>query len=221
MMHENMTHTGHIHTANGHMPPGGITHGHMAHGNMESGHMTPRGITHKHMTHENMESGHMINGVIKHGQVAHGNMVFSASYQRDFILKDVKISTVGGIVGAMLVVILLATFLEGFKHWLYIRQRNGPDHTQVKGKSRQFTSFWNNIARITTSLQKMLTVTVGYLLMLCVMTMNVWMLVSAVLGAGIGYLLLRPAVSACFAMRRTKHECNEIRKREEMSLVKH
>ncbi|WAR24497.1 hypothetical protein MAR_038166 [Mya arenaria] len=132
MMHENMTHTGHIHTANGHMPPGGITHGHMAHGNMESGHMTPRGITHKHMTHENMESGHMINGVIKHGQVAHGNMVFSASYQRDFILKDVKISTVGGIVGAMLVVILLATFLEGFKHWLYIRQRNGPDHTQIK-----------------------------------------------------------------------------------------
>ncbi|WAR24532.1 hypothetical protein MAR_038201 [Mya arenaria] len=46
----------------------------------------------------------------------------------------------------------------------------------------------------------MLTVTVGYLLMLCVMTMNVWMLVSAVLGAGIGYLLLCPAVSACLAV---------------------
>ena len=45
--------------------------------------------------------------------------------------------------------------------------------------------------------------------MLAVMTFNYWILVSAVLGAGIGYLLVRPAVHAmCFSRLHTPLDVN-------------
>lgn len=43
-----------------------------------------------------------------------------------------------------------------------------------------------------TTLIHALTAGVGYILMFCVMTMNVWLLVSVVLGSGVGHLIVRP-----------------------------
>ncbi|KAH3794602.1 hypothetical protein DPMN_148139 [Dreissena polymorpha] len=44
---------------------------------------------------------------------------------------------------------------------------------------------------------KMATLTFGYLAMLLVMTMNYWILVAAVLGSGLGHLIMRPIIAAC------------------------
>lgn len=38
----------------------------------------------------------------------------------------------------------------------------------------------------------LLRVIIGYLLMLCVMTMNLWILASVIVGGGVGYFLFRP-----------------------------
>lgn len=40
----------------------------------------------------------------------------------------------------------------------------------------------------------MFQVLVGYMLMLCAMSYNVWIMISVVLGAGLGYFFLRPVV---------------------------
>ena len=37
-----------------------------------------------------------------------------------------------------------------------------------------------------------LRVIIGYILMLCVMTMNLWILASVLVGGGVGYFLFRP-----------------------------
>ena len=37
-----------------------------------------------------------------------------------------------------------------------------------------------------------LRVIIGYILMLCVMTMNLWILASVLVGCGVGYFLFRP-----------------------------
>jgi len=48
------------------------------------------------------------------------------------------------------------------------------------------------------TLLKMLSVSLGYIIMLVVMTFNGWMMVAAVTGAGIAHLVLRPALYMCF-----------------------
>ncbi|WAR24483.1 hypothetical protein MAR_038152, partial [Mya arenaria] len=50
----------------------------------------------EHDTYRTQTDGHITPEGITQGHMAHGNMVFSTSYQSDFILKDVKSSTVGG-----------------------------------------------------------------------------------------------------------------------------
>jgi len=56
---------------------------------------------------------------------------------------------------------------------------------------------------------KMVTMTLGYIIMLAVMTFNYWILISAVLGAGIGHLLVRPAVHAmCLSKMLTQTDVN-------------
>ena len=44
----------------------------------------------------------------------------------------------------------------------------------------------------------MIRVIVGYFMMLCVMTMNIWLLVSVILGAGIGYCIGKPIMANIF-----------------------
>ena len=41
-------------------------------------------------------------------------------------------------------------------------------------------------------------VVIGYFMMLCVMTMNIWLLVSVTLGAGIGYSICKPIIANRF-----------------------
>lgn len=47
-------------------------------------------------------------------------------------------------------------------------------------------------------------VVLGHILMLCVMTMNVWIIGSVVLGYAIGYFLLRPWTYTRNSTRNTK-----------------
>lgn len=66
---------------------------------------------------------------------------------------------------------------------------------KVPKLKRHEKSFYNrsNVAiMLARSVLHIFRVLVGYILMLCVMTMNLWILASVVLGCGIGYFLLRP-----------------------------
>ena len=45
----------------------------------------------------------------------------------------------------------------------------------------------------------------GYLLMMCIMSFNIWMLVSTVVGGGIGYLCSRPIINHCLFKYRNNY----------------
>lgn len=51
---------------------------------------------------------------------------------------------------------------------------------------------WNVTVMLMQSAFHILRVIIGYILMLCVMTMNLWILASVLVGGGVGYFLFRP-----------------------------
>ena len=61
------------------------------------------------------------------------------------------------------------------------------------------------------SILLMIRVIIGYFMMLCVMTMNIWLLVSVILGAGIGYCIGKPVMANLFTDSVTAYEYPVVR----------
>ena len=61
------------------------------------------------------------------------------------------------------------------------------------------------------SILLLIRVIVGYFMMLCVMTMNIWVLVSVILGAGIGYCIGKPVIANIFTDSVTAYEYPVVR----------
>ncbi|XP_052777477.1 probable low affinity copper uptake protein 2 isoform X2 [Mya arenaria] len=121
---------------------------------------------------------------------------FTLHFQGDFLIKDVKISAPSGLVVAMISVVVLTALLEGINYWFLLKQAARP--ATFANKSKRSSSLVDGSLHVLYAVHKMLTVALSYTVMLCVMSMNAWILVAAVIGAGVGYLLLRPAVASCF-----------------------
>ena len=94
----------------------------------------------------------------------------------------------------MLGVLVATVVLEGANIWLHYRSIHSSDSKQggpVTTCSRVLKSLSNCIL-------KMFNVFLGYLVMLSVMSMNIWLFVAAILGSGLGHLFMRPLLLARF-----------------------
>lgn len=127
----------------------------------------------------------------------HGNMHpmhmaqwLSARTNTAFLFKDWSTGNLTGLISALLASVVIAMFYEGVSYYGLVRQTVNKERMRsstVKKSSKIFQHTHKTFLH-------MLQVTIGYVLMLCVMTYNIWMLVSVAVGAGIGHFLVRPLV---------------------------
>ncbi|XP_052777187.1 uncharacterized protein LOC128214656 isoform X1 [Mya arenaria] len=200
MQQGNMSHEHMMHEKMGrdHMMHEKMGHDHMMHEKMDHDHMMHGKMDHEHMMHGNMGHEHMMHGDMEHNKMHHMSPYFTLHFQGDFLIKNVKISAPSGLVLAMLSVMVLTALLEGINYWLLLKQAARP--AIFVNKSKRSSSQVDGSLHVLYAIHRILTVALSYTVMLCVMSMNAWILVSAVIGAGVGYLLLRPAVASCFTV---------------------
>lgn len=114
------------------------------------------------------------------------------------ILLPVSIS---GIITTMLLVTIVTMLLECFNVWLHFREKQlrEPHDSDMSHDSKCHTKS-SRCHRLLTlcvsTVLKMFTVALGYIIMLCVMSMNLWLFLSAILSSGLGHLFLRPVLTA-------------------------
>ncbi|XP_076258779.1 high affinity copper uptake protein 1-like isoform X1 [Rhynchophorus ferrugineus] len=117
-------------------------------------------------------------------------MAFEFSKSCTVLFKWWKFQTVGGLIGSMVIIFILAFAYEALKFYReYLRQRTESirDGNRGAGEAR-FTkvTILSKSHLIQTFLQA-IQVTVSYLLMLIFMTYNAWLCIATVLGLVFGY----------------------------------
>lgn len=111
---------------------------------------------------------------------------FNTMTSSSFLLEDIYINTLQGIALAMIMTICIAILVESTNYYIFTRRTHLAVFRTIPGKK---------MSHLVTTLLKVLSVALGYLLMLIAMKMNIWLVVSVILGSGIGNLLIRPLIS--------------------------
>ncbi|XP_021357638.1 uncharacterized protein LOC110453126 [Mizuhopecten yessoensis] len=121
------------------------------------------------------------------------------------ILKIWDTGTVPGLVCAMVVSVVLSVLLE-YIHVLmkYTLEQNSAEKSVKYRKERSMFCSDSMKTQVIVTIYHVLRVAVGYCLMLFVMTFNVWIYTSVVLGSGTGFFLSHafPCVSVAPAQDR-------------------
>ncbi|XP_037803114.1 LOW QUALITY PROTEIN: high affinity copper uptake protein 1-like [Penaeus monodon] len=136
------------------------------------------------------------------------SMTFHFGYNEVILFDFWKISTIGGLIGSMVGIFILAMLYEGLKYFRehLFRQAIATmqycanvDKNNITDENKQMRFMEQIIMPPTMSmlskdhviqtLMHMLQMIVSYLLMLIFMTYNVWLCLACVLGAGLGYFL--------------------------------
>ncbi|XP_066979869.1 high affinity copper uptake protein 1 isoform X2 [Macrobrachium rosenbergii] len=198
-----MDHSGHggmDHSGHGGMDHSG--HGMMDHSN--HGAMDP--MT-DHSDHGDMEvmnmpsmSGHHMHDMGCSGNDSMGgmSMSFHFGYNEVILFDWWSISDVGGLIGSMVGIFVLATLYEGLKYWREDLMRKAIAKQEYVGnaskgncgeENKQIQVNMLSLPHATQTLLHMLQMIVSYFLMLIFMTYNVWLCIAVVLGAGLGYFL--------------------------------
>lgn len=128
-------------------------------------------------------------------------MYFHTGVNEIVLFKEWKITTVGGLLGSMLGIFLLAVIYEGLK---YLREHLFKRYvssiqfstvavtgqsgrvTQVHKVERHHMFSWPHAVQ---TLLHIVQIILSYFLMLIFMTYNVWLCLAVVLGAGVGYFV--------------------------------
>ncbi|WAR24544.1 hypothetical protein MAR_038213 [Mya arenaria] len=119
---------------------------------------------------------------------------FSTENHGDFILKGLQLNFPAGVVLSMLFVLVLVMLHEGFTYWIQHKLEIIRSLKTFRSKNDQQAA--ESRFHLIATMNKLLTSALFYLMVLCLVSRNIWILVSAILGKGVGYLLLRPFVSA-------------------------
>ncbi|XP_051167061.1 high affinity copper uptake protein 1-like isoform X1 [Leptopilina boulardi] len=195
MSHNHMLHT--LNSSDGHMD-------HMDHGG-HGNHMD-------HVDHSTMDhSGHQMSG--NGGHSMHGMMMmyFHGGYSETILFESWKISSIGGLIGSIIGIIIMAALYEGLKYYreyLFWRTYNALQYRSVTmPQEKNVVAEDNRVVHMVgevihkqppTMLSWMHTfqtflhiiqIVLSYFLMLIFMTYNVWLCFAVVLGAAIGYFL--------------------------------
>lgn len=195
----NMSHEGHM---SHQMDHGAMNHGSMVHG----GGMDHSSMDHAAMQHAGMDhTMHMqkeavpgaCNSMAMHGM----SMAFHGGYCETVLFESWKISSIGGLVGSVIGIIIMATLYEGLKYYreylfwktyssLQYRSVTMPQEKNVVAEDNRVVqptmlSWMHSFQTFLHIVQVIL----SYFLMLIFMTYNVWLCFAVVLGAAIGYFL--------------------------------
>ncbi|XP_043463620.1 high affinity copper uptake protein 1 isoform X2 [Leptopilina heterotoma] len=192
MSHNHMMLT--LNSSGGHMDHSAMDHGnqdhHMDHGSINHG-------DHSTMDH----SGHEMSGCggdhSMHGMM----MAFHGGYCETVLFEWWKISSVGGLIGSIIGIIIMAALYEGLKYYreyLFWKTYNALQYRSVTMPQEKNVVAEDNRVVQPTMLSWMHTfqtflhiiqIVLSYFLMLIFMTYNVWLCFAVVLGAAIGYFL--------------------------------
>ncbi|XP_076455060.1 high affinity copper uptake protein 1-like [Babylonia areolata] len=188
----------------------------MSHGNMSmstanphSGHMghNTTGMDHGNMDHGDMDHGDMDHGDMDHGMggMDHGMMMqmfFHTGVTEYILFEKLHTSNAGGMVGACFAIFALSVLYEGLKYFREFLLRRAT----VASRSETYTPSTGSANGVAykqpetgprmlsgshglQTLLHMVQVFVSYCLMLVFMTYNVYLCISIIIGAGLGYFL--------------------------------
>ncbi|XP_015126936.1 high affinity copper uptake protein 1 isoform X2 [Diachasma alloeum] len=199
MMNSSGGHEGH-HTAdhaseNHHMDRGAMAHGTMDHNAMGHG-----GMDHASMGHSVEATASACSGS---GHGLHGmmSMAFHGGYCETVLFDMWKISSIGGLIGSMIGIIIMAALYEGLKYYreyLFWKTYNALQYRSVSMPAEKNVVAEDNRVVQPTMISQMhffqtflhiVQIVLSYFLMLIFMTYNTWLCSAVVLGAAIGYFL--------------------------------
>ncbi|KAL3869192.1 hypothetical protein ACJMK2_041903 [Sinanodonta woodiana] len=205
-----------------------VTIGHMLHMNQSNmgsiGHMNHSDIENMgHINHSDMEHmGHTNHSDMDH--VGHEHMrqmdhdmgykpFFTTKTSDAMFFHQWPTDTQVGIVTAMIASLIIAIALECLQEYsriVFLRIS-----ARKTGSGRFGTDLYGCLEKLFMSALTMIRVIAGYLLMLSVMTMNVWIMICVCLGATLGYGLGKPIV----ALVVYKHKSLPAKQKEPESFV--
>ncbi|KAK0172624.1 hypothetical protein PV328_005922 [Microctonus aethiopoides] len=196
-----------------------MSHDHMAHMMNASGghgaHEMHHGMDHSTMNHATMDHdskighqmGHGVDTMTKAGDMCgeggHGMMMmaFHGGYCETILFETWKTSSIGGLIGSMIGIIIMASLYEGLKYYreyLFWKTYNALQYRSVTMPAGKNVVAEDNRVVQPTMLSWMhsfqtflhiIQMILSYFLMLIFMTYNVWLCFAVVLGAAIGYFL--------------------------------
>ncbi|VEN52481.1 unnamed protein product [Callosobruchus maculatus] len=140
-----------------------------------------------------------------HGDMDHGGHMMMAMYfyfstSCTVLFEQWHFKTVGGLIGSMIGIFIMAALYEGlkyFREYLFWKTYNSLQYRAVAIPDKNTASEEPQVVQ-PTMLSKMhflqtflhmLQMIVSYFLMLIFMTYNAWLCIAVVLGAGVGYFL--------------------------------
>jgi len=142
-------------------------------------HSMPHGMTHP-MDHNN-DTTHPIS----HSELM--QMFFTLGNKVTVVFKEWETSSDGEIIVSCLALLVIAFLYEGLKVSREMLMRPKRSSAVVMAPSDKMSSSFLSCRHFLQTLLHMIQVSLGYFLMLVVMTFNVWLCISIVVGAGLGY----------------------------------
>lgn len=193
------------------------SHGmHMAH-SMDHGSMNHGSMDHGSMDHGNMNHGSMDHSAgastdsVCNGIGMHMSMTFHTGYCELVLFENWKISSIGGLIGSMIGIAIMAALYEGLKYYreylfwktynaLQYRSVTVPSEKNVVAEDNRVVHMVGEVIHkqpptmmswmhVFQTFLHIIQIVLSYFLMLIFMTYNVWLCCAVVLGAAIGYFL--------------------------------
>ncbi|KAL0112934.1 hypothetical protein PUN28_012289 [Cardiocondyla obscurior] len=176
-----------------------VSHGmHMAHHGMDHGSMDHSSMDHGSMHHSiEASTSDACSGMSMHGM----SMTFHTGFCEFVLFENWKISSIGGLIGSMIGIAIMAALYEGLKYYreyLFWKTYNALQYRSVTMPSEKNVVAEDNRVVQPTMMSWMhvfqtflhiIQIVLSYFLMLIFMTYNVWLCCAVVLGAAIGYFL--------------------------------
>lgn len=127
-------------------------------------------------------------------------MFFTTGVDVTIMFENWHVTNVGGLIGSCIGIFLLAIIYEGIKYFReYLFRRINPEAHYTTANSDNGRMIQPETARVRyrminshhflQTFLHIVQVTVSYFLMLIFMTYNVWLCISVVLGAGVGFFV--------------------------------
>lgn len=138
-------------------------------------------------------------GTVQHVQAM--QMYFNTITNTDFLVKGLHINAIYSIILSMLFTMCITIAYEAVKFAFDVRRLHASrDSIVMLSRHRQ------NISHFVTTLYKTIAVALGYLVMLIVMSMNIWLFASIILGHALGHIFIRPLLAR--RLQNTFHDCD-------------
>lgn len=183
------------------MDHSGMDHSSMDHSGMD------HSMHHAGMDHSGMDHGEMGEmpvmcdhdmGMDMNGTDHMMKMYFHFGVSETILFKGWETDNVGGLIGSMIGIFVLATLYEGLKYWREDLMRKAIAKQQYVAnaskancaeENKQIQVNMMSFPHAIQTLLHMVQMIISYFLMLIFMTYNVWLCIAVVLGAGLGYFL--------------------------------